>query len=218
MCVGTNTCQLKANKHKSKNAWNRFVRSWDSETRQHIWTMLIYDFYVMHVYKRCWHEECRQHSTFNQTCVTQLVFAVQPFESFEALLMPVLWHHDCINLDAHTIPLAKTVGRSVCYSVARKSGHVGKIFTSKKTRSIITFITWSLFGFQEIIFLLAPLSCCMMWKYGTCSFPHLGRFWIRDLFGLGGRRRTQGMLADYGLVLRCPPKNGSSWRSCGIPL
>ena len=132
MCVGTNTCQLKANKHKSKNAWNRFVRSWDSETRQHIWTMLIYDFYVMHVYKRCWHEECRQHSTFNQTCVTQLVFAVQPFESFEALLMPVLWHHDCINLDAHTIPLAKTVGRSVCYSVARKSGHVGKIFTSKK--------------------------------------------------------------------------------------
>lgn len=171
MCVGTNTCQLKANKHKSKNAWNRFVRSWDSETRQHIWTMLIYDFYVMHVYKRWWHEECRQHSTFNQTCVTQLVFAVQPFESFEALLMPVLWHHDCINLDAHTIPLAKTVGRSVCYSVARKSGHVGMIFTSKKKHDLSSHLTWSLFGFQEIIFLLAPPSCCMMWKYGTCKFP-----------------------------------------------
>lgn len=41
----------------------------------------------------------------------------------------------------------------------------------QKKHDLSSHLTWSLFGFQEIIFLLAPPSCCMMWKYGTCKFP-----------------------------------------------
>ena len=156
-------------------------------------------------------------------------FAVQQFESPEALLMLVLRHHECIHLDAHAIPLAKTVGRSVCHSVARKSGHVGMIFTSKQKHISIITCNLKFFRISGDHFLLAPVSCCMVWQYGTCKFPPPWTFLNSRSFRPRRSEADASMLADYGLVLRCPPKKWikleimrhpriMSWIGLGIPI
>ncbi len=99
-------------------------------------------------------------------------FAIQPCE---ALLMLVMWHHEWIP-----------PGISVCYPVARKSGHVRMISTRKKTTSIITS------NFEMY-------SVAWSGNMAHASLPHLGRFWIGDLFGLGDSQHVGSRLVGGGL-------------------